>query len=208
MKKISKFLAVSLALALVLGMTVSAASPSTKNTNIVNKSAAAAAAANNSVSAPAGVEVSIHAATTEQINNVLEEAVNPVTVASIAASYGVTLKDVVFVFDITASSNNTRMSFKVPYVVEGRHYALLHMTSDGKVKEVLPATCSADGWITATFTTYSIYAVVEVDDEVAAQAAAASVSPKTSESLPVVCVVAVVLLAGAFECARRVRFQR
>ena len=159
MKKLSKFLSACLALMLVFGITVSAASPARESTNDSNKSEAVAMVANNSVIAPKGVEVTITAATKDQITNVLEKAINPVVVSSL----DVTIKDVVYVFDIAVSKNNTKMSFRVPYVEKNRSYALLRMNADGTVKGVIPATCGTDGWITAKFAAGATYAVIEID---------------------------------------------
>lgn len=210
MKKLTKFLSACLALTLALGMTVSAASPSTPSTNEVDVNKAAASTANDSISAPEGVTVSITAATTDQINNVIEKVINPAVVSSL----GVTVKDVVFVFDIVADKNNTKMSFKVPHVEKGRSYALLHMNADGTVKEILPATCGSDGWITATFTTYSIYAVIEIDsnDSVAqpkstSTSTSTTTSPQTGESLPIAGIVVVIMFACAFLCTRKFKHQ-
>lgn len=161
MKKISKFLSAFLALMLLLGLTVSAASPDLESTSDTNKQEAAAIVANNSVIAPEGVEVTIKAAKDEQIFNVIEKVINPVVVASLDIS----VKDVIYVFDIEATKTNAKLSFRVPYVEKDSSYVLLHMNDDGTVKEVLPAVCGADGWITAKFTTYSIYAVIEIDPD-------------------------------------------
>lgn len=207
MKKFSKILTASLALALAFGMTVSAASPTTENTKVEeNAFQNLAQNVSDTITAPAGVDVTVTAATTEQISNVVSKAIDSSVHASVASALGLPgakITDVKVVFDIEASATNVPMTFKVEGVSANKTYALLHMNNDGSVKEVLPAKCSSDGWITATFTTYSIYAVVEVTSDSATQG---PVSPKTGEALPVVGFMALILLVGAVVCVKKVKF--
>lgn len=209
MKKFSKILVASLALALAFGMTVSAASPTTENTTVEEKALKSAAqSVSESISAPEGVAVSVTAATPEQLNNVIGKAIDSSVQANVASALGLPgakITDVMVVFNIEANATNVPMTFRVERASTSRTYALLHMNDDGSVKEVLPAKCSADGWITATFSTYSVYAVVEVTSDAAPQGAT---SPKTGETLPVIGFMALILLAGVVVCAKKVRFNR
>ena len=122
-----------------------------------------------------------------------------------------------------------RVTLQIPSVKAGNRYVVLHLP-DGKEPTVpenwghLTATVTQDGYMTVTFTSFSPIVVVELSDtdsgetgsgssdtgNSGAEAAAVStvttaVSPKTGEMLPIAGIMAVIFLAGALFCARKLK---
>lgn len=216
MKKFSKIMAASLALALAFGMTVSAAPSGGSSDGVKQALQEQANGVNSSIKAPEGVVAYATAVTEGAYNNVLDKVADSATSQKAAAALklsGAKVLPPLLVIDLHSDKENVELTFAVPGAATGKRYALLHMNADGSVKEVLPATCAADGTITATFTTFSIYAVVEIEEvgdngpaESPAPAPSDNTSPKTGETMPVAGIMALLLLAGAVVCAKKVRF--
>ena len=122
-----------------------------------------------------------------------------------------------------------QVTLQIPSVKAGSRYVVLHLP-DGKEPTVLEnwehltATVTQDGYMTVTFTSFSPIVVVELADadsgetgsgssdtgNSGTEAAAAStvttaLSPKTGEALPIAGIMAVIFLAGALFCARKLK---
>ena len=239
MKKFSKIVALSMALALTFGMTVCAeVSPGTMN-KWEDK------AADTSATTSDGQEVKMTA--TEAIGG--EEAVNAVSNAVADLSNSLTQQIVqaasitkasdvslVFVLDIkpTASISGAitvTIPFQVAQPAANQKYVLMHYTATGWVP-VEGASVNAEGSITFTSSSFSNYALFLVTEDTSSdnnnnngsgnsnsnsnsnnnggttttQAPASEpVSPKTGESVPVAGFAALILLAGAAVCAKKVQ---
>lgn len=128
-------------------------------------------------------------------------AVSPATVTSAKnavatlVSKNATLLKVVDV-KLPVSFKSATITFQVSGVKAGQSVSVLHQTSTG-TWEVLPAT-AGDGTITATFTSLSPVAFVINN-------AASTTSPKTGTA-SAAAVLAVVSLAGAAVCGKKVKF--
>lgn len=84
----------------------------------------------------------------------------------------------------------------VPGIKKGAIVFLLHGTGAGW--EVIPAEVPADNTVKATFSSFSDYAVVEVN--------LGDASPKTGAEVPAAALMALICLAGVVVCRRKVRF--
>ena len=122
-------------------------------------------------------------------------------------------------------SKGLQLSIGISGIQAGKNYVLLHLTKDGVWETIRPDSI-ADGKVTATFTSLSPVVASEVivlvgDDgghdewpeprhpeNAAGTPAGAGTSPKTGETLPAAGLMALICLAGAAVCAKRVRYNR
>ena len=126
----------------------------------------------------------------------------------------------------TDISKGLQLSIEISGIQAGKNYVLLHLTKDGVWETIRPDSI-ADGKVTATFKSLSpvvaseIIVVGEEDDgghdewpeprhpeNAAGTPAGAGTSPKTGETLPAAGLMALICLAGAAVCAKRVRYNR
>ena len=125
----------------------------------------------------------------------------------------------------TDISKGLQLSIGISGIQAGKNYVLLHLTKDGVWETIRPDSI-ADGKVTATFTSLSPVVASEVivlvgDDgghdewpeprhpeNAAGTPAGAGTSPKTGETLPAAGLMALICLAGAAVCAKRVRYNR
>lgn len=125
----------------------------------------------------------------------------------------------------TDISGGLQLSIEISGIQAGKNYVLLHLTKDGVWETIRPDSI-ADGKVTATFTSLSPVVASEVivlvgDDgghdewpeprhpeNAAGTPAGAGTSPKTGETLPAAGLMALICLAGAAVCAKRVRYNR
>lgn len=222
MKKFAKMLALSVATVLTLGMTVSAAeSVSTTNPSVTADTLATQAeavqAANPTATTEDGtaVTLTVEATTVEMF----DDAETAADAMDLAANDGTTTVIAAFELD-AAGATNVTISITVPGVTADGKYAFLHF--NGTAWELIAAT-NNNGVLTGTFASLSPVAVVEIVDGAApttnnggnrssasapAAAPAPAESPKTGETVPVAGVMALILIAGAAVCAKKVRFER
>jgi hypothetical protein len=105
--------------------------------------------------------------------------------------------------DWTQYPNGVKVDIAVKGVVASKSYIVLHQKADGSW-ERLDAEVK-DGVITATFKgSFSPVVIAEVEGD--GSAAAGTSSPKTGETAPLATVLAVVMLAGAALCTKKVKF--
>ena len=123
-----------------------------------------------------------------------------------------TIVDVTVEGRAVTAADPVTVTFQVPDVKAGANILVLHWT--GTQWETIVPDSVTDGAVTATFTSLSPVAIVELDVQNATAAAtnptnttnATDVtSPKTGMSASVVPVLALVLAAGAVVCARRAK---
>lgn len=227
MKKLTKILAAAMALSLVLGMTVNAASStSSSNTDINNdvladqaEKAAAESGATfvNASGEVLSVQPTITPVTVAVVDKAAEEATAQVKDAK---STKVVAALDVFVDLKEIGAEKATVKLAVPAVVAGKNYVVLHEKSAG-VWEVITPDAIENGYITATFTSFSNVAIVEVEkkeapaskpskpsSKPAAEPAAEDVSPKTGEAMPVAGLLAVICLAGVAVSAKKIRYSK
>lgn len=219
MKKISKMLALGLAMALTFGMTVSAAgSTSTTNSNVTNETLAKQAEevqkdATAKTDDGTAVTVTVEAAKVETFDSAAAYAKE--AAKTITKNEGTATVLSTFILTVDVEDKPVTVTVKVPGVKADGKYAFLHY--DGKKWEVVNAA-NNNGALTGTFKSLSPVAVVELKDgeepaqnndnndnssNEAAAPAPASESPKTGEAVPVAGVAAVLLMAGAVICAKK-----
>ena len=214
MKKFSKMLALVMAGVLVFGMTAFAKSSSSSsggsssgssNSDRVADSLEedASAVAPSSAQVGEGVQIVIKAetpGTLEEANKAAKALVGPDATA-------LTVFDV-YLADLNGNwvdpTGAVTVTFRnVPGVEAGKNYAVLHYATN-KGWEVLPTSVNGTD-ISATFTSFSPVAIVEVNGNVAA---AGVTSPKTGETMPVAALFAVACLGGAAFCAKKYSFNK
>lgn len=204
-KKIAGALVLSLAMALTFGMTVFAASPSTSNTTAAP--AAVAEAKQPSMEYVTGVVASktvvVDGVAVEVPDFKVESVAKEVVAAAQEQAKAMVAPNaaVLKAFDVPAPkgvdvSKGVQITFAVPGVAAGQKIAVLHQKADG-TWESLPVNNVAQDSVTATFTSFSPVAIVAYEG-----------SPKTGEMLPAAGVLAVICLAGAAVCAKKVRFSK
>lgn len=220
MKK--KFISVLAALmVLAMGTTVSAQSPGTEQQKVETYKQAV-----SEVKAADGTTVEVKAATTEQVQ-AAETAAEQIKTEQKAEK--VTVKAVVDVNLTLAAGQTATLTFTVPSVKAGADIRVLHWDGSKWESASVSGVTVADGKVTATFSSLSPIAFVEVQQVAAAASetpiyspewyeaqkvantdnSAASnttvTSPKTGEAafLPMM---AVICLAGVVVCARKVKF--
>lgn len=213
MKKLSSMLALGMALALTLGMTVCAApSVSTENSNVTNQTLAETAAKVAST-AEGGVTVAPAAADVATY----DEAVKVTPDSSVIGDVTVKATVAVFELNVTAGTidaeKGTKVTITLPEISGDKKYVILHKKADGAWETIKPDSISA-GSIVATFKSLSPISIVEVeekagdddnDDNDSSAESGAAVSPKTGETLPAAGILAVICLAGVSVCAAKVR---
>ena len=235
MKKFSKIMALSMALALTLGMTVFADGSSDPGAIMAQDAQETTVSATDAKGNPVSVNVEVKeatgAATPANINAAVENADSALTVAiKNASKYGeihtptlVTSIDI----NVTAASplgDGTSFKVHVPcsYVRAlqgGTKYVLMHLNNG--VWEAVDSLVVGDGYFEFTTTSFSNYALFLVDEVVPTNGgdggqgstsadtpapASEPVSPKTGESVPVAGFAALILLAGAAVCAKKAQF--
>ena len=218
MKKFMKIMAMAMAMTLVFGMTVSAAESVT--TEDSQAQTAFDAVGELTATAEDGTSLNITAdKLSDEQYAAAEAAVKDAPIAN------VTQRSIVAALDVTVSgvteeqlSQGVTVTFAVPAVKASGHYVVLHQKADG-TWEQLAAIVTQDGYVSATFTSFSPVVVMEVvrtdtsndnggsdsSNDAAAAPAEAAVSPKTGEMLPAAGIMAVICLAGASFCAVKVR---
>lgn len=123
----------------------------------------------------------------------------------------------------TDISKGIQLSIGIKGIEKGRTYVLLHLNSETGKWETIRPDSIADGVVTATFKSLSPVVASEVfvlvgeedepddqDDGQAAAPAAANpaTSPKTGETVPAAGLMALIGLAGAAVCAKKVRYNK
>lgn len=228
MKKLSKVLALSLAMALTFGMTVSAAgSTSTTNTAVTNTTLAQQAQdvqkdASAKTEDGQAVTVTVEATTVDKFDSAATAAKEQAK--TLTKNDGTATVVAAFELKVDVADKPVTISVKVPGVKADGKYAFLHF--DGAKWEVIAAT-NDNGTLTGTFKSLSPVAVVELKDgaepaqnnnnnsnnnnsntQQAAAPASAAESPKTGETVPVAGVMAVIMLAGAVICAKKYQMSK
>lgn len=213
MKKFIKTIAVTLATVLVLGMTVSAASSKEnptvpnpmyddpvsqqlgKDANIISK---------NGISGPSGKIGNLHAKWL-------------IWAQEFANKNKLGVVKTVFFFD----SNDKNCNFTCRYdgLKENQEYVFLHYTGsnapsgnwddvtekiyDPDKWEIITAKVNSDLSLTGFFASFSPIAIAE-----GSASAASVVSPKTGEVVAIAAIMALIMIAGAVVCAKKVRLQK
>lgn len=121
------------------------------------------------------------------------------------------------VIEGTIPEEGVTLTISVPGFVRdaAKSYIVLHLNEETGVWETVDATV-ADGQITATFKSLSPIVLVEVEQKAGSTSNTAVIStenspaesPKTGEALPAAGILAVVCLASAAVCAKKVRYNR
>lgn len=93
----------------------------------------------------------------------------------------------------------TLITFNISGVKTGNTYVFLHLNHAGEW-EVIPATVTANGQLTGAFTELSPLVVVELSKK-----GSATTSPKTGGAFPVAGALAVICAAGGLACAAKSR---
>lgn len=179
MKKISKILAVSAAMVMVLGSTVFAA-PS-----VATVSATASDVSNVAAKTEDGTAITVAAVPVAVVTNAQKAAVS-------FAGKDAPAVQIEKIFDLQATiSAPTSITLSVPGITAGQKVIVLHQKADGTWESV-PVSKVAAGSVTATFSSLSPVAVVT-----------AGAAPKTGAALPVAGVFCAVALLGAVVCFRK-----
>lgn len=113
------------------------------------------------------------------------------TVVEVSAPAGVTV----------SKENPISLTFEVAGIKAGSNILVLHW--NGTAWETIKPESVADGKITASFTSLSPIAIVELSVE---SAAGSQTSPSTGEAASVLPVLAVICMAGAVVCGKKVAF--
>lgn len=182
MKKLAALLAALMVLS--CGTTVLAANSATAEDLSKEVKAEATTAVDAS---GAAVKVELKATTPEVKEAAVKEAV-----AKEKGSQVVALVEV----SVPAGTGKVSITFDVPSVKAGDKLYLLHQKAD-KTWEVIHPDKVVDGKVTATFTSLSPVAIVEVPAD--------TTLPKTGAPV-VLPVVALICAAGAVGCAKKVKF--
>lgn len=219
MRKLSKMLALGLAMFMTFGMTVSAA-----GSPVTGSSAATEALGQKVTGATANVEgvtVNANSAITEEAYKATDAEAsklkneNDIEDVKVLAAADVKVEG--------ANGQEVTVTLDVADVQAGKTYVGIHLKDDGTT-EILEGVVNADGKISFTSSNWSPILIVEVvkaeDEEeeqdekdgvgTAVEAAAtgangAATSPKTGETLPIAGVMAVICMAGVAVCAKKVR---
>lgn len=113
------------------------------------------------------------------------------TVVEVSAPAGVTV----------SKENPISLTFEVAGIKAGSNILVLHW--NGTAWETIKPESVEDGKITASFTSLSPIAIVELSVE---SAAGSQTSPSTGEAASVLPVLAVICMAGAVVCGKKVAF--
>ena len=223
MKKFSKLLAMSLATALVFGMTVSAApSPVTSDGDI--KVSVEGAAPEGAVKLVAD-EGAAAAPSKADANKVIASENSDYELTNVAWSGDVHFEDA---NGSTVATNGTIVAYfnengDIPGVVAGKYYVVLHW--NGSKWEAVSGVQQGPV-LYGVFSSLSPVAIVEVDKKAdddddddndntteaapasAAAATGVAASPKTGETAPVAVLFAVASLGAAVACSRKARYNK
>ena len=221
MKKFSKLLAMSLATALVFGMTVSAAPSSTTSDGDIAVSVEGAA--------PEGAVIvakeSSVAPSKADANKVIASENSDYELTNVAWSGDVHFEDA---NGSTVATNGTIVAYfnengDIPGVVAGKYYVVLHW--NGSKWEAVSGVQQGPV-LYGVFSSLSPVAIVEVDKKAdddddddndntteaapasAAAATGVAASPKTGETAPVAVLFAVASLGAAVACSRKARYNK
>ncbi len=222
MKKFSKLLALSLATALVFGMTVSAApSPITSDGDIAVEFDGAAP---EGAKALVAVESS-QAPTNSDANKAIASENSDYEIVNVAWSGDVHFVDA---NGNEVATNGTIIAYfnengDIPGVVAGKYFVVLHWNGSAWV----PVSGVQQGPVLyGVFSSLSPVAIVEVDKKAdddddddndttteaapasAAAATGVAASPKTGETAPVAVLFAVASLGAAVVCSRKARYNK
>ncbi len=208
MKKLSKMLAVSMALALTLGMTAFAApSKSTADSSITNAVLEEQAAKTVAKTAD-GASVTVAA-----VDVTVYDAADAAGKAEGVVGSTVKVEKILAVVDVQGPEGGAEVTIENAAIKADGKYVLLHQKKDGSWEKI-DATKIEAGKITAKFSSFSAVAIVEISQKAGAAPAAApaatdaAASPKTGETLPVAGIALLICLAGAAVCAKKVKFNR
>ncbi len=223
-RKFVSFAALTMALTLAFGMTVSAAgSTSTASSNVTQETldAAAASAKTSAVVDDQGnkVEAAVEATVISRENvGAAEQAAATKLPETLTQKAGglVTGFDLKVTLADGKEAKNVTVQLAVPGVETGHEYRVLHWT--GSDWEVIAPNAVAKGSLTVTFASLSPIVIIEVaakdtgsnsgsgdNGNSGASAPAADVSPKTGETLPMAGTAVLLCLAGAAVCAKKAR---
>lgn len=202
MKKLSRVLALSMALSLIFGMNAFASgstSTSTTKTTAPAKEAAkepATAYASGVTTSNKviidGEEVEVAVTVTTVTNAVVEAAQSKAK--EIVGANATVLKAIEVSLPAGIDiSKGVQITFNVPGVVAGQSIAVLHQKADGTWESVT-VNSVGNGTVTATFTSLSPVAIVAHES-----------SPKTGENIPYAAVMTVLCLAGIIFFAAKAR---
>ena len=208
MRKLSKLLALGLAMVLTFGMTVSAAEDST-NTGTSN---AETEALTNQIT---GATVDVEGVTVD-LGKVYVESKEEadVLVEALKDEDGIEDATIVAATDVQvtgANGQSVTVTLEVKGVEKGKEYVAFHLGKGGW--EALDVVVLEDGKIQITSDDWSPVYIVEVEEEdededdkdEKKEEAAAVVSPKTGEVMPIASIMAVICLAGVAVCAKKAR---
>lgn len=224
MKKFSKLLALSLATALVFGMTVSAApSPVTSDGDIAVEYDGEAPEGATKLVADEGAAA---APAKDDANKAIASLDSNYEMVNVIWSGDVHFEDA---NGNEVATNNTIVAFfnlqgDIPGVVAGKYYVVLHL--NGSKLEAVSGVQEGPV-LYGVFSSLSPVAIVEVDkkaddddddddDDTTTEAAPASAaaatgvaaSPKTGETAPVAVLFAVASLGAAVACSRKARYNK
>ena len=217
MKKLSKILALSTALALTFSMTAFAANSPAADANEWAEAAqgtTAKDANDNDVTVevtPSDVAVvsAVEEAVKASEDNDLIKAVKA------AAKFSKSTVDLAFVIDITPTDPiSGEVEVKIPFggaaASAKQKYVLMHQDGDNWV--AVEGAKVEGGFVTFKTSSFSNYALFLVSDtyvapqQPAPQQPAQPTAPQTGETVPVAGFVAMILLAGAAVCAKKAQF--
>lgn len=233
MKKLSKILASSMALALTFSMTTFAAvSPGTVNKWADDVQSDSYAETED------GTEVTLVISTDQAAADAVDDAVKAansgeesalITEVKEAAGYEESTVDLVYVVDIDVEGSYTgTVTVSIPVgeaAPEGSVYVLMHEVSAGNWQKV--ATVYVDGYLVFDVDSFSNFALFLVKDTAEEDntttppapnppapnppaqnqpAPTQPTAPQTGETAPVAGFVALILLAGAAVCAKKAQF--
>lgn len=222
-KKLTSVLALAMAMALTFGMTVCAAGSSSTTASKADVTGQQVAAdTTDPADANEKAELESQAADLASGVTATGATVSPLTAGQLkdvrAKAGDIALKAVsnnaVIVVkagaDIDAPAGELTINFPNFVKEAGKKYMVLHLNEATNVWETVDAVIE-NGKITATFASLSPIVIVEISEKAPATNSAATSpaeSPKTGEVLPAAGIMAVICLAGAAVCAKKVRFSK
>lgn len=179
---------------MVLSMTTPVfAAPSVEAENIAKPVASASAVVNGQQ-----VQLSVEKVAGQTLDTVYDKVEKAVAESASKTDKHsvVAVVDVSLPAGVKIPAGGIAITFDVDGVVAGDKIYLLHGKADGTWETITPSKV-ADGKVTATFTSLSPVAIVKVSDVAA--------SPKTGVPFVVAPVAALVCVAGAVGCARKMK---
>lgn len=227
-KKLTSALALAMAMALTFGMTVCAAGSSATpgvNADVTGKQVAADVADPADATEKANLETqaadlaagvtatnadgsaaTVTALTAGELKDVRAKA-GDIALAAVSAN---SVISVVAGADVEAVAGVITINFPNFVREAGVKYMVLHLNEATNVWETVDAEI-VDGKIVVNLASTSPIVIVKVAEKAPAAAGAATSpaeSPKTGETLPVAGIMAVICLAGAVVCAKKVRLSK